>query len=197
MPVNKKHHEYVRVWRSDAQRSCNRVRRRGGYTTHHSLRLVLVAVERGEFVHLELNNCKKALSLGVSHINSLRRSKRRVDRLSHPNEHCHLSSLQPWVCLPIRSHFHLHRALHACLGRGWSWMNCLAIFLPWGTILLMWLLLYDWLLFCCPLESYLSIGACCYLLMHLWSIWRDLASRLCHRIFPDHHSCLCSFVIHF
>ena len=55
--------------------------------------LLLVAVESGEFVHLDLN-CKKALSLGISHINSHCRSKRRVDRLSRPNEHCHLSSLQ-------------------------------------------------------------------------------------------------------
>ena len=54
----------LKVWR---QRSCYRVS---------------VAIESGEFVHLELHNCKKALSLGISHINSLRHSKRRVDRHS-------------------------------------------------------------------------------------------------------------------
>ena len=61
---------------------------------HHSrICLLLVAVESGEFVNIDLN-CNKALSLGISHINQLGRSKRRVDRLSRPNEHYHLSSLQ-------------------------------------------------------------------------------------------------------
>ena len=55
--------------------------------------LLLVVVESVDFVHLDLNS-KKALRLGISH-NSPRRPKRRVDRLSPPNEHCHLSSLQP------------------------------------------------------------------------------------------------------
>ena len=59
---------------------------------HYRICLLLVAVENGEFVHLDLNS-KKALSLGISH-NSPSHSKRLVDRLSRPNEHCHLSSLQ-------------------------------------------------------------------------------------------------------
>ena len=55
--------------------------------------LLSVAVESGEFVRLDLN-CKKALRLGIPPTKSPRRSKRRVDRLSPPNEHCDLSSLQ-------------------------------------------------------------------------------------------------------
>ena len=43
--------------------------------------LLLDAIENGEFVHIDLN-CKEALILGISHINSPRRSKRRVDRVS-------------------------------------------------------------------------------------------------------------------
>ena len=61
---------------------------------HHSrICILLVAVESGEFVHFDLN-CNKALNLGISHINPHGYSKRRVDSLSRPNEHCHISSLQ-------------------------------------------------------------------------------------------------------
>ena len=56
--------------------------------------LLLVVVECVDFVHLDLNS-KKALRLGISHIIHLAVSKQRVDWLSPPNEHCHLSSLQP------------------------------------------------------------------------------------------------------
>ena len=43
--------------------------------------LLFDSVENGEFVHIDLN-CKEALSLGRSHINSPSRSKRQVDRVS-------------------------------------------------------------------------------------------------------------------
>ena len=57
---------------------------------HSRICLILVAVENGDFVNIDLN-CNKTLSLGISHINQPGRSKRSVHRFSSPNEHCHLS----------------------------------------------------------------------------------------------------------
>ena len=65
--VKRKNREDVRVWSSDdsvLETEC------GGVVElqdHSRICLLLVAVESGEFVHLDLN-CKKALSLGISHI---------------------------------------------------------------------------------------------------------------------------------
>ena len=59
-------------------------------------------------------------------------------------------------------------------------------------------LLFGWLLFC-PRESSLSIDVFFYVCMHISSLRRDLAPRLCHRHFPDQQrrrSGLCSFGIH-
>ena len=78
--VKRKTHEYVRVWSSD---DSVLVTECGGVVESHQhsrICLLLVAVERGEFVHLDLN-CKNASSLGLAIINSFCRSKRHVDRL--------------------------------------------------------------------------------------------------------------------
>ena len=85
-------HEDVRFCSSDD--SVHVTECGGVLELHHSrMCIILVAVESGEFVHLDLN-CNNALSLGISHINPRGRSKRQVDRLSRPKEHCHFSSLQ-------------------------------------------------------------------------------------------------------
>ena len=89
----RKNHEDVRFCSSDDNvhvTECG-----GVLELHHSpMCILLVAVESAQSVHLDLNYCNKALSLGISHINPPGRSKRRVGRLSRPNEHCHISSLQ-------------------------------------------------------------------------------------------------------
>ena len=88
--VKRKNHEDVRFCSSDDSVHVTD----GMLELHHSrICLLLVAVESGAFVHLDLNY-NKALRFGISHINPTGRTKRRVDRLSRPNEHCHLSSLQ-------------------------------------------------------------------------------------------------------
>ena len=80
--VKRKNHEDVRFCSSDA---VVHVTEYGGVLELRHSRisyiLLLVAVESGAFVHLDLN-CIKALSLGISHINQPGCLKRRVDRLS-------------------------------------------------------------------------------------------------------------------
>ena len=83
--MKRKTHEDVRFWSTD---DSVLVTECGGVVElqHHSrICLILVAVEIGESVRLYLN-CEKALGLGISHTNSPCRSKRRVNRLSRPNE---------------------------------------------------------------------------------------------------------------
>ena len=79
--MKRKNHEDVIFCSSD---DCVHVTECGGWLELHHYRILLIAVESGEFVHLDLSN--KALSLGISHINPPGRSKR--------HERCHLSSLQ-------------------------------------------------------------------------------------------------------
>ena len=69
--MKQKNHEYVRIWSSHDSvlvTECNGVME----VQHHSrICLLLVAVASGEFVHIDLN-CKKASSLGISDIHSVK-----------------------------------------------------------------------------------------------------------------------------
>ena len=86
-----KNHEDVRVCSSDD--SVHLTECGGVLKLHHSrICLLVVAVQSGEFVHLDLS-CNKALSLRISHKSTLP-FEATVDRLSRPNVHCHLNSLQ-------------------------------------------------------------------------------------------------------
>ena len=58
---------------------------------------------------------KKALSLRISHIHSPCRSKQRIDWQSRPNEHCHLSSWQHLVCLPITPNVQNVICIESCM----------------------------------------------------------------------------------
>ena len=115
--MKRKNHEDVRFCSSDD--SVHVTVCSGVLELHHArICLLLVAVASGELVHLDLN-CNKALSLGISHINPTGRSKRRVDRLSRPNELCHLSSLQHFVCLPKTPNVHNGICIESCM-RVWE-----------------------------------------------------------------------------
>ena len=112
--VKRKNHEDVRFCSSDDSvhlTDCGGVLE----LNHSRICLLLVAVESAQSVHLDLNNCNKALSLGISHINPPGRSKRWVDRLSRPNEHCHLSSLQHWVSLPTTPNVYKGICIENCM----------------------------------------------------------------------------------
>ena len=104
---------------------------------------------------------------------------------------------------------HLHRELHTCLGgtsqchcctacKGCSWVSSLRYpFIDRGTIFFMWLCLGG---YCSVREKVIYPSVHVAVFLHLSSLWRDLASRLCHRTFPDHQrrrSCLSSFGVHF